>query len=117
MPNFFVTAGPNAAPNHGGGHNVTSEEHVHYVVESLQHLVENGFTAMEPTREATDDYNRRVDEALDKTVWQHGGSANGYYRNKNGRAWVTCPWRLVDYWTMLRVPEPGEYTFTWEAVG
>lgn len=112
FPNFFVTAGPNAAPNHGGGHNITSEEHVHYVVECLQYLVENDLTAMEPTREATDDYNRRVDEALDKTVWQHGGSANGYYRNKNGRAWVTCPWRLVDYWTMLRAPVPEDHVFT-----
>jgi cation diffusion facilitator CzcD-associated flavoprotein CzcO len=112
FPNFFVTAGPNAAPNHGGGHNITSEEHVHYVVECLQYLVENDFTAMEPTREATDHYNRRVDEALDKTVWQHGGSANGYYRNKNGRAWVTCPWRLVDYWSMLRAPVPDDHVFT-----
>ncbi|MGC7101794.1 flavin-containing monooxygenase [Amycolatopsis lurida] len=111
FPNFFVTAGPNAAPNHGGGHNVTSEEHVHYVVESLQYLVENDFAAMEPTREATDDYNRRVDEELDKTVWKHGGTANGYYRNKSGRAWISCPWRLVDYWTMLREPAPQDYVF------
>ncbi|MEU8820609.1 NAD(P)/FAD-dependent oxidoreductase [Actinoplanes sp. NPDC048796] len=112
FPNLFVTAGPNAAPNHGGGHNITSEEHVHYIVESLQHLVENGYTAMEPTTAATDDYNRRVDEALDETVWQHAGTANGYYRNSSGRAWVTCPWRLVDYWTMLRAPEPRDYHFT-----
>jgi 4-hydroxyacetophenone monooxygenase len=112
FPNFFVTAGPNAAPNHGGGHNITSEEHVHYIIESLQYLVEHGYTAMEPTREATADYNQRVDEALDQTVWKHGGTANGYYRNKSGRPWVSCPWRLVDYWTMLRAPDPRHYTFT-----
>ena len=112
FPNFFVTAGPNAAPNHGGGHNITSEEHVHYVVESLQYLVENGHAAMEPTLEATDEYNRRVDDELDKTVWKHGGTANGYYRNASGRAWVSCPWRLVDYWTMLREPDPADYVFT-----
>jgi cation diffusion facilitator CzcD-associated flavoprotein CzcO len=112
FPNFFVTAGPNAAPNHGGGHNITSEEHVHYVVESLQYLVEHEYGAMESTREATDSYNSRIDEELDKTVWQHAGTANGYYRNKAGRAWVTCPWRLVDYWSMLRAPEPADYEFT-----
>jgi cation diffusion facilitator CzcD-associated flavoprotein CzcO len=112
FPNFFVTAGPNAAPNHGGGHNVTSEEHVHYIVECLQYLIENGHTAMEPTREASEEYNRRVDEELDKTVWKHGGTATGYYRNKAGRAWVACPWRLVDYWAMLRAPEPRHYVFT-----
>ncbi|MEU6259601.1 NAD(P)/FAD-dependent oxidoreductase [Streptomyces sp. NPDC047043] len=106
FPNFFVTAGPNAAPNHGGGHNVTSEEHVHYVIECLRHLVDHGYTAMEPTPEATREYNERVDAELDRTVWQHPGTANGYYRNTAGRAWVTCPWRLVDYWTMLRAPDP-----------
>ena len=111
FPNLFVTAGPNAAPNHGGGHNITSEEHVHYIVESLQYLVEHGHAAMEPTPEATAEYNQRVDEALDQTVWKHGGTANGYYRNRAGRPWVSCPWRLVDYWTMLRAPEPKDYTF------
>ncbi|QFU92519.1 NAD(P)/FAD-dependent oxidoreductase [Amycolatopsis sp. YIM 10] len=114
FPNLFVTAGPNAAPNHGGGHNVTSEEHVHYVVESLQYLVEHGYTAMEPRQDATDDYNQRVDDELDKTVWKHAGTANGYYRNKSGRAWITCPWRLVDYWAMLREPQPDDYVFTRE---
>ncbi|MDC0770820.1 flavin-containing monooxygenase [Streptomyces sp. HD] len=112
FPNLFVTAGPNAAPNHGGGHNVTSEEHVNYVVESLQYLIENDFTSLEPTREATDTYNRRVDDELDKTVWKHGGTANGYYRNRAGRAWVSCPWRLVDYWAMLRAPDPADYVFS-----
>ncbi|MFJ8112414.1 flavin-containing monooxygenase [Streptomyces sp. NPDC096132] len=106
FPNLFVTAGPNAAPNHGGGHNVTSEEHVHYAVECLRHLVDHGYTAMEPTPEATREYNERVDAELDRTVWQHPGTANGYYRNAAGRAWVTCPWRLVDFWTMLRAPDP-----------
>ncbi|MFE8916362.1 flavin-containing monooxygenase [Streptomyces globisporus] len=106
FPNFFVSAGPNAAPNHGGGHNVTSEEHVHYAVACLRHLVDHGYTAVEPTPEATREYNERVDAELDRTVWQHPGTANGYYRNAAGRAWVSCPWRLVDYWSMLREPDP-----------
>ncbi|SFT00250.1 flavin-containing monooxygenase [Saccharopolyspora flava] len=108
FPNFFVTAGPNSAPNHGGGHNVTSEEHVHYAVETLRFLIDRGHSAAEPTVEATDAYNARVDAELDRTVWQHPGTANGYYRNAAGRAWVSCPWRLVDYWTMLRAPNPED---------
>jgi 4-hydroxyacetophenone monooxygenase len=24
---------------------------------------------------------------------------------------VPCPWRLVDYWTMLREPHPEDLTF------
>ncbi|MEV5835406.1 NAD(P)-binding domain-containing protein [Nocardia sp. NPDC052112] len=114
FPNFFTTVGPNSAPNHGGGHNVLSEEQVHYIIECLQYLVENDLTTMEPTQAATDAYNTRVDEELDKTVWQHAKTATGYYRNKNGRAWLASPWRIVDYWSMLRAPNPADYQFTSE---
>jgi cation diffusion facilitator CzcD-associated flavoprotein CzcO len=112
FPNLFTTAGPNSASNHGGGHNLTAEEQVHYVVECLQYLLEHDATAMEPTQDATDTYNRRVDEELDKTVWQHGGTAHGYYRNTKGRAGIACPWRMVDYWTMLRAPHPDDLVIT-----
>ena len=112
FPNLFVTAGPNAAPNHGAGHNITSEEHVHYIIECLQYLLENGHDAMDVRPEVLDEYNQKVDEALDETVWVHpGAEINGYYRNSAGRAVVPCPWRLVDYWTMLRAPDPTAMTF------
>ncbi len=112
FPNFFTTAGPNSAPNHGGGHNLASEEQVHYIVECLQLLVEHDAAAMEPTANATDAYNARVDVEIDRTVWKHGGSAHGYYRNGAGRAVVACPWRMVDYWTALRQPDPSHYRLT-----
>lgn len=112
FPNLFTTSGPNSAANHGGGHNLTSEEQVHYVVECLQYLLENDATAMEVTQEASDAYNERVDEELDRTVWQHGKTAHGYYRNAKGRAGIACPWRMVDYWTMLREPNPDDLVIT-----
>ena len=112
FPNFFTTAGPNSAPNHGGGHNLTSEEQVHYIIECLQLLVEREGAALEPTQEATDAYNARVDVEMDRTVWKHGGSAHGYYRNGAGRAVLACPWRMVDYWSALRQPDPSHYLVT-----
>jgi 4-hydroxyacetophenone monooxygenase len=112
FPNLFTTSGPNSAANHGGGHNLTAEEQVHFVIESLQYLVEHDAAAMEPTQEATDVYNARVDEELDKTVWQHAGTAHGYYRNAVGRAGISCPWRMVDYWSMLRAPNADDLVIT-----
>ncbi|WP_052070744.1 flavin-containing monooxygenase [Rhodococcoides fascians] len=113
FPNLFVTAGPNAAPNHGAGHNITSEEHVHYIVECLQYLVEHEYSSMDVRVEAMNRYNDAVDAALDKTVWAHPGKqVTGYYRNTAGRPIVPCPWRIVDYWTMLRAPDPDKYSFT-----
>ncbi|MBF6148821.1 flavin-containing monooxygenase [Nocardia nova] len=112
FPNLFITAGPNSAPNHGAGHNITGEEQVHYIIECLQYLLENDHAAMDVEQRAQDEYNERVDEALDETVWVHpGAQVNGYYRNSAGRAVVPCPWRLVDYWTMLRAPHPEDLTF------
>ncbi|WP_040790800.1 flavin-containing monooxygenase [Nocardia paucivorans] len=112
FPNLFITAGPNSAPNHGAGHNITGEEQVHYIIECLQYLLENEYAAMDVTQSAQDEYNRRVDEALDETVWVHpGAETNGYYRNSAGRAVVPCPWRLVDYWTLMREPNPEDLTF------
>lgn len=113
FPNLFVTAGPNAAPNHGAGHNITSEEHVHYIIENLQYLVENNMSSVDVKPEALAAYNERVDEALDKTVWAHPGEGvTGYYRNQQGRPIVPCPWRLVDYWTMLREPNTDDLVYT-----
>jgi cation diffusion facilitator CzcD-associated flavoprotein CzcO len=112
FPNLFITSGPNSAPNHGAGHNITGEEQVHYVIECLQYLLEHDHAAMDVVQSAQDEYNRRVDEALDETVWVHpGAEVNGYYRNSSGRAVVPCPWRLVDYWTLMREPQPEDLTF------
>lgn len=109
FPNLFVTAGPNSAPNHGAGHNILSEEQVHYIIECLQYLLENDLDAMDVRPEVLEQYNEKVDAALDSTVWVHpGAEVNGYYRNSSGRAIVPCPWRLVDYWTLLRAPHPED---------
>ena len=58
FPNLFVTAGPNAAPNHVAGQNITSEGHVHYMVECLQYLVENGYASMDVAPEDLEEYNQ-----------------------------------------------------------
>ncbi len=112
FPNLFVTSGPNSAPNHGAGHNITSEEQVHYVVECLQYLLEHDYSSMDVRQDVLEEYNAEVDAALDETVWVHTGApVNSYYRNSSGRAVVPCPWRLVDYWTMMREPNAADMTF------
>lgn len=104
FPNFFVTVGPNSAANHGGGHNLVGEEHVHYLMECLDRMTRENLHSIAPTEEATATYSADIDERLDKTVWQHGGTAHGYYRNAAGRARIQNPYRMVDYWHMTRAP-------------
>lgn len=104
FPNLFVTSGPNAAILHGGGNNFAGECQVHYIIECLQTMVERDATTFEVTQQTVDEYNIWVDAELDRTVWQHGGTAHGYYRANGGKSIVASPWRMVDYWNELRRP-------------
>ena len=54
------------------------------------------------------------DAEMDKTVWQHGGTAHGYYRSHNGHAVVGSPWRMVDYWTEMRMPKVERFVLNGE---
>jgi 4-hydroxyacetophenone monooxygenase len=108
FPNLFVLAGPNSAPNHGAGVNILAESQIHYVIGCLDLLREQGARVLEPRQDVHDAYNEQVDKALEGRVWSHP-SVSSYYRNSSGRVVVSCPWRLVDYWRMLRSPDPAEY--------
>ena len=110
-PNFFLTVGPNSAPNHAGGQNITSESQVHYILECLEWLTQEGMAALEPTEEAQEVFNARVDETIKGLIWSHP-KAKSYYKNSRGRVFLSCPYRLVDYWHMTRRPKPEDYRVT-----
>lgn len=109
-PNYFITVGPNSAPNHAGGQNITSESQIHYAIECLELLQAKGATAMEPTEAATKSFNDKVDAALKNLIWLHPTAPKSYYLNDKGRNFMSCPYRLVDYWQMTRVPDEDDYT-------
>ncbi|MCF2533583.1 flavin-containing monooxygenase [Yinghuangia soli] len=108
FPNLFVLGGPNSAPNHGAGVNITAETQVHYVLQCLALLHTHGARAIEPRQDVHDAYNDQVEKALEQRVWSHP-SVRSYYQNSKGRVVVSNPWRLVDYWTMLRSPDPADH--------
>lgn len=108
FPNLFLLGGPNSAPNHGAGVNILAETQVHYILECLGLLHERGARALEPRQDAHDSYNTTVEEALEQRVWSHP-SVRSYYQNSKGRVVVSNPWRLVDYWTMLRAVDPDDH--------
>lgn len=107
FPNFFMTCGPNSAPN-AGGHNLMSEEQAHFVIECLQLLVEEDLTSLEPTHEANELWNKNQDEEVDKTVWGQP-PVRSYQHNSAGRGLVWSPWPALDYWAWLREPQRGDF--------
>lgn len=103
FPNLFVMNGPNAAPNHGAGANLFSEGALNYILSLLDLMGREGGKSVEPTPEAFMAYNQTLDDNLQRMVWNHP-KASSYYLNSKRRNTVSCPWRLVDYWWMMRNP-------------
>ena len=104
-PNFFMTLGPNSAPNHAAGVNMVLEAQIHYIVETLDKIVAAGAKAIEPTEQAYLDWNEKVDEQMKQMVWTHP-KAKSYYLNSKGRNYVSCPFKLAEYWNWTRNPDP-----------
>ncbi len=107
-PNYFMSVGPNAGPNHAGGLNIVSEAQVHYMIECLDWMITNGAKTIEPTRPAFERHNRRIDDRMQHMIWTHP-KAHSYYQNSKGRPVGPWPFRLVDMWNEMRSPVPDDY--------
>jgi 4-hydroxyacetophenone monooxygenase len=46
-----------------------------------------------------------------KMVWSQPSIAHSFYKNSSGEVYTLSPWRLVDYWTWTRRPDPSDFTF------
>ncbi len=104
FPNLFMIGGPNGGATHGAGVNIYSEAQVNYILACLDTLIEKGAKTIEPTQAAHDAYNEEVDRVLEGMVWNHR-NVTTYYRNSKGRNFVSCPWRIVDFWHKMRGPK------------
>ncbi|MER5181593.1 NAD(P)/FAD-dependent oxidoreductase [Streptomyces sp. NPDC002896] len=109
FPNLFVTSGPNSSNGHGGGHNFLTEIVAHYIVRCLQLAVASGARSIEVTQEAHDAFLQEIETQTVGSIWDHARGAHTYYRNTTGRVILPNPWRMVDYWRLLRSPEPSKF--------
>lgn len=107
-PNYFHILGPNSGPNHGAGANLVAEAQVHYILECLDLIVEADAAALEPTEEACEAFNDRVQGQMPKMIWTHP-KANSYYRNSKGRVIGSWPFRLLDLWNESRSPVVDDF--------
>ncbi|TVZ02150.1 NAD(P)/FAD-dependent oxidoreductase [Trebonia kvetii] len=110
FPNLFIICGPNSSAGHGGGHNFMTEAVTHYHMECLQLVLERGGRSIEVTQEAHGAFNAEVDTAMAETIWCNSPNAHTYYRDKAGRPVLPSPWRMVDFWTRLRIPVEDHFT-------
>lgn len=101
FPNFYMLYGPNLQPGHGGSLIFVVEMQVHYIMDALRKMSEQGIAVVECRQDVYDNYNEAIDAAHEKMVWTHKGMSS-YYRNNRGRIVVNSPYRNVDYYKKTR---------------
>jgi 4-hydroxyacetophenone monooxygenase len=109
FPNLFLLYGPNTNIVVNGSITYFSECEVQHVVGCIEHLLRSGSRALEPTAEAHDAFNERIDAENARMAWGVA-TVNSWYRNATGRSAQNWPFSLKEYWELTRVPDPDAYT-------
>lgn len=90
FPNMFVVAGP-GSPSLLSNVIVSTEQHVDFIADLLDHMQESGCTVIEPTERASDDWVEHVNAKAMETLYP---SAPSYY---NGNEVAGKPRVFVPY--------------------
>ncbi|BBZ60488.1 flavin-containing monooxygenase [Mycolicibacterium monacense] len=111
FPNFFCMYGPGTNLAHGGSLIFHSECQMRYIAQCLELLIDGGHRWLQPREQCAQDWCRRTQEELGKLVWSQPSVEHSFYKNSHGEIYTLSPWRLVDYWTWTRRPEPRDFEF------
>ena len=107
FPNLFQLVGPNTML----GHNSVIfmiESQVNYIMQLIQAVAENSAQAVEIKADVQAQFNTRIQNQLQGTVWQAGGCSS-WYQTKDGKnfsVWPTYSWK---YWLETRKPKLTDY--------
>ena len=111
FPNFFCLYGPGTNLASGGSLIFHSECEVRYIMGCLDLMLSVDKRSMEPRRDRFDHWYARCQAELATMVWSHPGIKHSFYKNEDGLVHSLSPWRLVDYWTWTRTPDPDDFEF------
>lgn len=111
-PNFFMMYGPGTNLASGGSLIFHSECEIRYIVGCLRHLVDHGHRAMEPLPEKHEEWYERSQAELKRMVWSSPHVEHNFFKNADGDVHSLSPWRLVDFWTWTRTPDPADFVVT-----
>ena len=109
FPNFFCMYGPGTNLASGGSLIFHSECEMRYITACLDQLIASGRTAMEPRPDRYADWYDRCQAELKTMVWSQPTIKHSFYKNSDGVVHSLSPWRLVDYWSWTRTPNPDDF--------
>ncbi len=109
-PNLFCLYGPNTNIVITGSTIFFSECGMHYVLDCIRLLLENGHRSLECRKDVHDAYNEIIDEGNLQVAW---GAPNvrSWYKNSSGRVTQNWPFKLLEYWTRTKSARPGDFHF------
>ena len=95
FPNLFMLTGPNT----GIGHTsllVMIEAQINYVLQSLSFIRKSGVGSIEVRGDVVEDFNRKLQARMGRTVWTMGGCASWYLDadGRNTTIWPDFTWRF-----------------------
>ena len=111
FPNLFCVYGPNTNLVVNGSIILFSEFTVHYILQSVKYLLENGYDAMDCKEDAFEKYNDEVDRANRLMAWG-ASDVSSWYKNATGRVSQNWPFPLLDYWALTRDVDAGAFNFS-----
>jgi 4-hydroxyacetophenone monooxygenase len=108
-PNFFCMYGPGTNLASGGSLIFHSECQMRYITQCLELLIEGRHNCLEPREDKTADWLDRTQAEMRRMVWAQPSIKHSFYKNQFGEVYGLSPWRLVDYWTWTREPDPDDF--------
>lgn len=106
FPNLFMLYGPNT----NLGHNsilVMIEAQAGYVIDAIRRLDERGARCLDVKREVMDDYNRRLQRDLARSVW--AADKQSWYKLADGTITNNWPHSTMRYRRLLRTADLDAY--------
>ena len=107
FPNLFLVLGPNLAIGNNSAFLVI-EAQLKYIAATLAHLRDNRLTRFEVSAQAQKSYNLKVQNDLQRTVWNTGGCSS-YYLDSNGLNSIGFPWSTQTMQRLLKKFDAGNY--------
>ncbi len=108
FPNLFCLYGPNTNIVVNGSIIYYSECEVHYVVDCLRLLLQQGHGSFDVRSDVHDEYNDRIDAANRLRTWGFS-KVSSWYKNATGRTAQNWPFSVLEFYELTREVNPDDY--------
>ena len=108
FPNLFCLYGPNTNIVHGGSIIYQVECQIHYAMQCVAAMLNQGITALEVKAGVNAQYNEDVQRRSRQLAWGHPG-VQSWYKNSAGRVVNNSPFSLHGYWEVTHDLDLADY--------